>query len=504
MRGFIRLNILLAILVGFFIVSCDKEPFTVDSGDKLTVSSDTIAFDTIFTQVGSVTKRFTVRNPHKKNIKLSRVYIESGAQSSYRINVDGSSAYSHNNITIPANDSIYVFVEVTIDPLNESLPFVVYDAVVFEYNGNATKVTLEAYGQDVHLLRSVLIETETWTADKPYLIYNNVLVDSGHVLTISAGAKIYFHHQSSLVVYGRLQVDGTLEEPVVFEGDRFDLGYGETAGRWGTIFIHSKSTGNEVNYAVIKNATAGFQVGEPREEESVPSLMLNNVYITNTTTSSLVAYGADITAYNSIFSDSQYHGLLLLMGGKYNFYHSTVSIIGAIKASEYQTTYTRARGRNVVSAGLILSNWQNSPYYILNDYFLPEQFDRYNDLVEANFYNSIIYGSNDLEFVADTNQEAAFNYYFDHCILKQIEDSLDISDETLYNKVYLNEYPRFVNDSATLGDLDYRLDTLSPAKDSGSVVIVNEHLEYLEFDYDGNSRKEDGMPDIGAFERIEQ
>lgn len=484
-----------------FTQACKDEVFTLESGDKIEVSMDTIAFDTIFSRVGSVTKVFTVRNPHNKSIKLSKVYIEGGESSNYRMNVDGSMGATHQNITIPAKDSLYIFVEVTIDPNGGNLPMVVYDAVVFEYNNNNTSVVLEAFGQDVHLLRGNIVETQTWKNDKPYLVYYGVAIDSNHTLTIDPGTKVHFHNNASLIVWGTLKVNGTLEEPVVFEGDRFDLGYGETAGRWGTIFIDSKSTGNEVNYAVIKNAIAGFQIGEPREDETVPSLVLRNTSISNMAYASIISYGAEITAYNSVFADSKYHGLLLLMGGKYNFYHSTVSINGALEVNKYSTSYSRAGGRNVIAGALILSNWQ--PYTILNEYYLPERSDRFNDLVEANFYNSIIYGNKAAEFTADTNTEAAFNFYFDHCILKQPEDSLDLSDESRYNELYLNEYPRFVNDTALLGDLDLRLDTLSPAKDIGDIEIVNQHLEYLEFDYDGNSRIVDGKPDLGAFERQE-
>lgn len=494
-------KVLLVIIAIIGIHSCNDEKFTNDPSDKIRVSSDTLAFDTIFTEIGSVTKQFKIYNPNNKSIELSQIYIQGGAQSNFRINVDGVSGNSHTNVVILPKDSLYIFVEVTLDPVGGNLPLVIYDAVVFEYNNNTTSVTLEAFGQDVHLIKGLIIETQTWTNDKPYLVYHGVAIDSNHILTINAGVKVYFHYNSSLIVWGTVKVNGTFEEPVVFEGDRFDRGYGETAGRWGTIFIDSKSRGNEVNYAIIKNALAGFQVGEPREDESVPSLILRNTYITNTTLASVIAYGAEITAYNSIFSDSQFHGLALIMGGKYNFFHSSVSIVGAIEVDRGTTSYTRARGSNVQAYGLILSNWQ--PYYTLNENFMVDQNDRFNDLVEANFYNSIIYGSKELEFIADTNQNADLNYYFDHCILKQTEDSLDLSDKQYFNKVFLNEDPRFVNDSAILGELDYRLDTLSPAKDSGSVDIVNLHLEYLEYDYDGNSRTADGMPDLGAFERIE-
>jgi len=100
------------------------------------------------------------------------------------------------------------------------------------------------------------------------------------------------------------------------------------------------------------------------------------------------------------------------------------------------------------------------------------------------------------------NKENAFNFYFDHCLIKHHQDSLDFDDPLHFNAVKLNKDPRFVNDTDRF-ELNYRLDTLSPAKDSGSVEIINANPSF-EFDYDGNSRLSvDELPDMGAFERKE-
>jgi hypothetical protein len=491
-------SIALIVTVLLLGLACQREEFATGSSDNIELSVDTISFDTIFTQVGSVTQLFKIYNRHDRYIKISRAYLKEGAASNFRINIDGFSADAFNNIEVPPKDSLFVFIEVTLDPNGGNLPLVIYDAVVFETNGNISEVTLEAFGQDVHLLRGKIIETQTWTNDKPYLIYNGVAIDSNHTLTIEAGTKVYFHFNASLIVWGNLDVKGTFTEPVVFEGDRFDMGYGETAGRWGTIFIHPRSRGNRVNYAIIKNAQVGFQVGEPGEDTRVPSLELKNTIIRNSSFASVVAFGAEISSYNCIFADSQFNGLTLLMGGKYNFYHSTISMVGALESNVAITRYLRKSP----SYAVLLTNWYG-PYYYLDEYYFVDEKTLSRELTEANFFNSIVYGNNNIEFEEDDNGESGFSYFFDHCLLKQPEDSLDISDETHFNQVVLNEYPRFVNDSVILGELNYRLDTLSPAKDIGSLDIVNAQLEFLGYDYDGNSRTADGKPDLGAFERQE-
>jgi hypothetical protein len=126
----------------------------------------------------------------------------------------------------------------------------------------------------------------------------------------------------------------------------------------------------------------------------------------------------------------------------------------------------------------------------------------YNNLIEANFINSIFYGNLKLEFLKDQHKETGFNSFFDHCLLKQTADSIDISDASHFRNIILNEYPRFINDSIIQAGYDFRLDTLSPVKDAGTIEIINEY-PVLQYDYEGKLRTNDGKPDLGAFEREE-
>lgn len=488
------------ILISIYLIlaaGCDKEEFTQDPNDRINISLDTLSFDTVFTEQATVTRLFKIYNPHDRSIQLSRVYVKGGASSGFRLNVDGLPGTDLKNILLPPKDSIYVFVALTLDPVGGDMPLVVYDAIVFEYNGTESQITLEAFGQDVFLIRGILPESATWTAGKPYLIYRNLVIDEDQTLTIEAGARIYLHYNASIVVYGKLIVNGTLEAPVTFEGDRFDRGYDELAGRWGTIIFQPGSTGNLLRYAIIKNAQAGLQVGIPGEFEVQPSVVLHNTLIQNSSFSSILAFGAQIEAYNCIFADAQYYGLILLMGGEYNFFHSSISIYGALEKNVYETKYKRGNPSNA----LFFSNWY--PYYVLNEYYLVEEKTANIELVSANFINTIVYGSNKLELNKDDNGQTAFNFQFENCILKLVEDSVEAYGSEHFKMVILNQDPRFVNDSILLGPLDFRLDTLSPAMDAGSLVRVNAHLPYLQFDYDGNDRTLDGKPDLGAFERQE-
>ena len=482
-------------IVCFVVVSCqDDEKFDTSSSARIHYSTDTITFDTIFTTIGSVTKRFKVYNRNSQSVRISDAFLRGGEGSKYRINVDGRSGISFNDIDIQPNDSLYVFVEVTLDPNEGNLPVIVSDEIVFISNGNEESVILEAFGQDVHLFkeRTYIKENTTWENNKPYLFLKELIVDTGIVLTLKEGIRVHFHDKSNLVVYGKLQVEGSLENPVVFEGDRFDRGFDRSAGRWNAIHIAPISVGNTINYAIIKNPNVGIWVGRPDMLEYTPQLTLSNTVIQNSSSAHILSYGGEIDAYNCVFADSKIYSLALTGGGKYNFYHCSSSIPGAFRVD---AGLFEKYERDSDGFGIFLSNWG----YFQNE---GENILIIKELTEANFYNCIFWGTNIREIYFDDNKETGFNYYFDHCILRQPESRVDTNDATHYKNILLNEYPRFVNDSALNGKQNFRLDTLSPAKDAGSIDIVNKH-SFLELDLAGNKRTTDGKPDLGAYERIE-
>ncbi len=495
MKNNIRNSYLLIILFGI-IVSCSRDEVITDPSARLLFSADTVTFDTVFTQVATVTKAFKIYNTNDKSIKISKAYLEKAEDSNFRISIDGANAVEYSNIEIPPHDSVFVFVEATLDPVGGNLPLVVEDAIVFSSNGNTEAVILEAFGQNVHLLSNETVETTSWEMDKPYLIYGNLTVEKDHTLTIKEGVQVYLHHNSSVAVLGKLLVEGTLDEPVVFTGDRLDMGYDLSAGRWGAVYFDPQSKGNKLEYATIKNASAGIQAGYPNEDGEAPQIELVNTQILNSSFAGILAYGAEITAYNTLVADSKFFGFAAFMGGKYNFYHSTISVNGAftLQAGRFEV-YERSGDGLAVA----LLNYY-FPYYTYDDNYIEVKKVVNNDLLEANFYNSIIYGNQSNEFDTVDNNKAAFNFHLSHCIVKS--DSMEIQSPDNLDNVLINKYPFFINDSTTMGVLDFALDTLSPAKDFGDPSVVKVHSQ-LQYDYFGVDRLADGKPDLGPFERVE-
>ena len=484
------------IVVSMALTACYKEQFATNSEARLSFSTDTVFFDTVFTQITTVTQIFKIYNSQDKSIIIKEAYLAGGNNSPYRLNIDGQPGTQFTNLNIHPNDSMFVFVDVTIDPHESNNPMVVTDSIVFNTAAGSSEVKLVAFGQDVHLFKSKVIKSQTWSPGKPYLIYNGVAIDTNNTLRIEAGTKIYLHDQSSLLVWGTLQVDGTFENPVIFSGDRSDRGYGISAGQWGTIYIDPDSRDSYLRHAIIKNAQAGFQLGRPGIYQRLPEVTLYNCFIQNSSFAAVYSFRGKMDAFNTIIADCGTTALFLLQGGEFNFYHCTISNVSAYYSLYGNSGIYYPRSEPSV----ILSNYV--PYYAFDRRLNLVDTNFYSDLTSANFYNSIINGANRNEFQFINKQKAEFNYMFDHCLMKISKDTLSKQPEDNFTETLYNIYPRFLNDSLTEGFYNFALDTLSPAKDAGSITIVDTHTELL-YDYEGKLRTRDGLPDIGAIERYE-
>ncbi len=467
-----QIKSLLIILLTLCIFSCRKDNFINDNSAKLEFSLDTVIFDTVFTTIGSTTKRFKVYNRHNQPVKVSSVYLAKGNNSNFRININGIASNSVKDIVIYAKDSIFIFVEVTIDPTGENLPMVVQDSIIFITNGNFQDVKLAAWGQDAIYYNGEIICNTTWTAIKPYVIYNSILVDTNCTLTIEAGTQVHFHKGSGILVMGKIIVNGTLEEPVVFQGDRLEYVDDDAPGQWGGIILFNGSYENVFEYAEIKNSTVGIQVGTLDESGEHSSVRISNCKIENISYAGIFAIASEITAYNCVIANCGFYAVALLVGGNYEFYHCTMA--------NYWSHATRTE------PSLVISNNVESGENIY-----------IGDLEKAYFGNCIIYGNKENELGLGNNAAVLFNYKLDHCLLK-VENSFDTSDTTYYNNIIKDAESLFVD----ISKYDYQLDTLSAAKDKGDNNISNSFPELI-LDLNGENRTLDIAPDLGAYERIE-
>lgn len=460
----------IALMLLLVLFACEKNDFFVAEGDELSFSTDSIVFDTVFSGVGSATKHLKVYNRSNNNIVIPEVYLAKRNESKYRLNIDGRPTNYVSDLKINAKDSLYIFVEVTINTNEDAL--LEQDSLIFANKTNVLDIKLLAWGQDVHLINGEILGNSSWDNDKPYLVYNSMLIDTNQTLSINPGTKVYFHRGSRMYVAGTLNITGTFEQPVMFQGDRLEQMYSDVPGQWEGIWLMNGSKHNQIEFAIIKNAIIGIQV-DTLADLAVPTLKIANTRIEQMSFAGIYAQGSTIFATNCLISDCGYYNLALTIGGSYDFYHCT-----------------------------FVNFWKNSfrstPLLVLNNYYMYQNLPILRNIDHAGFYNCLIWGDRENEIYIDAYPEqGTLNYEFDHCLLKYNSDS-EINTELL--SLCLNgQDPLFLD----IDNYNYSLTELSPAINKGSGENVALYPLLLNYDLLMHSRMLDDAPDIGVFEFVE-
>jgi len=396
-----KLAIALAALILIIFSSCSKQQITTDKTAELAFSTDSIKFDTVFTSVGSATMNFLVKNPNKKAVSISNIRLGGGTASYFKINVNGHPGTQFTNTVLAGGDSMFVFVQVTINPTLTSTPFIVTDSILFQTNGNLQMVKLVAFGQNAHFFASQEICNMIWSDTlKPYVIYNSILVGPGCTLTIEPSVKVYSHKGSAIIVQGTLNVIGQPNHPVTFTSDRLEQFYATAPGQWYGIWFATYNTANNGNgtgrgsftNAVIKNAVIGVE--SDSMVNKVDSVYIYQTKIQNMATAGIYGKSANITGKDLLVNNCGQFLFIGQYGGTYNFAYCTFDNSDAAITSS--------------SAGITLAN--NS---YVNSHMQTVQFP-----LTANFTDCIIWGTTADEVELDSFKGTTFSSDFKYNIIR--------------------------------------------------------------------------------------
>jgi hypothetical protein len=442
---------------------------------ELRFSSDTVYLDTIFTGLSSATYTLKVYNITDDAVSIPEIYLNSGGDSNFRLNVDGLSAKSFQNVELLPKDSLYIFLETTAD-INEltqnktqflyedklhfsdvgvvTLMTLVQDAVFLypKKDANGIKESIRIGDTDVGLEGRYLEDDELiFTNEKPYVVYGYMGVPSGKSAVIEAGARVHFHKNSglivgenaSLIVNGEASADPELMEgEVIFEGDRLESLYDNIPGQWGTIWLTAGSTQHQFNHASIKNATVGILM-DFNDETPNPTLTLKNTQIHNSASINLWGKTAHIYAENSVFGNAGETSFYGNIGGNYHFVHCTF-------------------------ANYWNKSFRSTPAVLLNDYVpIDSETNVIKPLEKATFDNCIIEGNQFVEFYVEQEGTGSFNFKLNHTAL-QFDSStqsvienpfFDWENSNYYTGIIRNGTPSFVlpeeNDMRIAQDSDF-------------------------------------------------
>jgi hypothetical protein len=500
MRYFVSFLICIALIS---ISSCRKDFSTIPNFGNLEFSKDTVFLDTIFTNIGSATYNLKVYNRGSNAITIPRIQLENGTSSNYRLNVDGIPGKEFNDIDILAKDSIFVLIETTVNVANEPNPLYT-DKILFDNGAKQQAVdlitlvedatfifpgkdaismkidSLTLDGQSTAIKGRFLEDTElTFTKVKPTVIYGYAAVPANKTLTIEAGARIYFHNNSGLIIdnSATLKVNGTLSEKVVFEGDRLENSFNQIPGQWGTIWMRAGSKNNEIKHAQIKNGIIGILI-DSIGTTSAPTLKLQDTEIYNHSNFGILARETNIEAHNVVIGSAGQASLAATIGGTYHFTHSTFA--------------------NYWNSGI-----RQLPAVLINNFFVfnneaGQEVTETRDLNAANFTNCIFEGNNSIEFLIDRAEGGkAFNYSIKNCMLKFNDTNnsfdsvaeVDFENNANYSDLILNGNPNFKDTQKSDFIIGENSDAINKAiKTSFTIDLL------------GSDRTTN--PDIGAYQHI--
>ena len=456
------ISIVLIILIAF---SCKKTSFISSPNASLSFSNDTLHFDTVFTTTGSITQGFKIFNQNDQKLRLSQVRLMGGASSPFKINVDGTPGVNFSDVELEPNDSVYVFVSVTINPNAANLPFVVQDSILVNYNGGNKYVQLQAFGQNAHFFRNQRITKDTaWSNNLPLVILGGVAIDSNVTLTINKGCKIYCHADAPLIVNGSLRVNGERYDStkVIFSGDRLDPDYRDLPAAWPGIYFSQSSINNVLTCAVIKNAYQG--IISQSSISANPKITLNQCIIDNIYDAGIISLASSIKAVNCLITNCG-SNISIAAGGNYSFDFCTVA--------SYATTFV---------------DHKNPVLFVSNGY------ENQTFPLSARFRNCIFFGEGGLEtneVVIDKETSAnPFNVTFQNVLYKNKDNTID----SLFTNSIKNQLPQFDSIDAGRRIFNFHLQPTSPAVNAGVEIGVN-------IDLDGKMRGTLNLPDLGCYEQ---
>lgn len=453
---------ILFILLTISVVSCIDDSFTTSPSDQPRFSVDTLKMGVVFTDEMTTTHRFTVINPASKSLTISNIALSGDNSQYFRLNVDGFSGKDFHNIEIRGKDSIYVFVEATLPATDADMPVEVETHIDFLTNGVTRSVVVNASGQDLIRLKDQTISEDTeFKPGKPYRIVDSLVVAPEATLRVAAGTRLLFHDKASLIVYGTLICEGTVDEPVTLSGDRTgnvvtDISFDLMSRQWEGVEFRPGSQGNSLTNTIIKNTVNGVYIDG---ENEAATLTMVNCRLRNSGSTVLTAVHSQVDAVGCEFAESA-AGLVYLHGGSHTFNHCTF-------ANYYLFS--------VISGPAIAFGHADDK--TADETSLP--------LLHADISNSIIYGlGSDLSH----NDLTGMDIMIRNCLIK----SNGTDDDNFINCIWGEDplYYTVRNDYI----FDYRLRDESPA-----IAAANPSLTRPEANTDGYGLSRGSQPDLGAY-----
>lgn len=445
LRPFILVFMAGSLLMGG--TGCQKDQ--ISSGSSLSVysSTDSINFEQVFTTEVQPTKTIKLFNGSAdQQVTIQNIRLGGGENSPFKINVNGQPGSSFSSISLAGDDSLYVFVTVSLPEHQADGPFGIIDSLEYQYGNRTDKILLYATGLNAYYLKAGNISRDTtWTNKRPIVLNGTITVASATTLHIEPGTKIYTKAGKGIRVNGRLEALGTYDSSgqILMTGSRLDKPYDGMPGSWQGISFGPQSKNNKLRYVQIQNAVNAL---------TDTSKSINNFDVNSSP--------EVVRLEGCIIMQSSHEGLLLR--------HSSATLTNCLI---YNCGIgLRAMGGKYTLNYLTMAGYSNDLIYHTDPllYLADHNESGIADPLNFSATNCIFTGDNDpLDEIFLENQTGAFTLAFKNSLIK----AANLPPFGSFKDCLLNIDPAFVLIDNRRAEYDFQLLNISEA--IGKAIPIN-------------------------------
>lgn len=256
----------------------------------ISFSSDSIRFDTIPSLYLTPMREAKLYNlTEKKPLKIKHIRLKNASSSVFRLNINGMSATSVDNIDIEYGDSISIFINVFVKNNPKEQTEQLADSIIITKEDNtSTSIYIDVFCQKTQHINDIKYNTNSQIAENTtILLHDSIIVEENATLEISKGCKIWMDKNAYIRVKGSLHIRGEKGSVVRITSIRKDdlipkISYSLVPGQFRGIIFSPSSVNNKINFLRMNNGQFGLYFDDKTSiNNSTEVLSMRNSRITN-------------------------------------------------------------------------------------------------------------------------------------------------------------------------------------------------------------------------------
>lgn len=349
---------------------------------------------------------------------------------------------------------------------------------------NETNDTIEVTLKDSSSIEAVFVKDNKYILPKrisndtvlsimgsPYLIMQDIVIDSNVTLTVEAGVTFLLSDTIDVIVHGKLNLQGTIANPILFKAnDEIH------AKQWGAIRIINATDTSVFKHVILENVSRGDHPVNDKAAVSVynSDVDIDDITITDAYQPFFSQYGNYISIKNSSLTTS-------FTGDLINIKYAAYALVDNCNLKGNDAYDTDAIDYDNIAGGIISNNLING-FYGDNSDGIDIGEGAQDILIQGNrFYNCFDKGIS----VGQASTAIAINNVFVHCNLgvgvKDAGSHAQVENNTFYlNNYAVACYEKNLGDGGGSADVKncilYKCKTNSIMKDSLSAITISYSL----------------------------